>query len=51
MKPQILPYKVIEWNKGNTISFYLADCISGMNETLEEKSVNVVAPPYNIGCA
>jgi site-specific DNA-methyltransferase (adenine-specific) len=51
MKPQILPYKVIKGNKRNTISFHLADCIYGMNETLEEKSVNVVvtSPPYNIG--
>lgn len=45
------PYKVIGGHKGNTISFYLRDCISGMNETLQEKSVDVMvtSPPYNIG--
>jgi site-specific DNA-methyltransferase (adenine-specific) len=45
------PYKVIGGHRGNTISFYLKDCISGMNESLHEKSVDVVvtSPPYNIG--
>ncbi len=45
------PYKVIRGNRGNSISFYLRDCISGMNEILQEKSVDVVvtSPPYNIG--
>jgi site-specific DNA-methyltransferase (adenine-specific) len=45
------PYKVIGGHRGNTISFYLRDCASGMNETLQEKSVDVVvtSPPYNIG--
>jgi site-specific DNA-methyltransferase (adenine-specific) len=45
------PYKVIGGHRGNTISFYLSDCISGMNESLQEKSVDVVvtSPPYNIG--
>jgi site-specific DNA-methyltransferase (adenine-specific) len=45
------PYKVIGGHRGNTISFYLKDCVSGMNETLQEKSVDVVvtSPPYNIG--
>src|ERR671910_43986 len=45
------PYKIISGQRGNTISFYLRDCISGMNESLQEKSVDVVvtSPPYNIG--
>jgi site-specific DNA-methyltransferase (adenine-specific) len=45
------PYKIINGQRGNTISFYLRDCISGMNESLQEKSVDVVvtSPPYNIG--
>src|SRR5918994_6119393 len=45
------PYKIISGQRGNTFSFYLRDCISGMNEALEEKSVDVVvtSPPYNIG--
>jgi site-specific DNA-methyltransferase (adenine-specific) len=45
------PYKVISGQRGNTISFYLKDCISGLNESLHEKSVDVVvtSPPYNIG--
>jgi site-specific DNA-methyltransferase (adenine-specific) len=45
------PYKVISGHRGNTISFYLRDCIRGMSESLQEKSVDVVvtSPPYNIG--
>lgn len=45
------PYRVISGHKGNTINFYLRDCIMGMNETLQEKTVDVVvtSPPYNIG--
>jgi site-specific DNA-methyltransferase (adenine-specific) len=45
------PYKIISGQRGNTFSFYLRDCISGMNESLQEKSVDVVvtSPPYNIG--
>jgi site-specific DNA-methyltransferase (adenine-specific) len=45
------PYKMLRGHKGNTISFYLNDCVSGMNEVLQEKSVDVVitSPPYNIG--
>jgi site-specific DNA-methyltransferase (adenine-specific) len=43
------PYNAIRGNRGNTISFHLKDCISGMNETLEDRSVDVVvtSPPYN----
>jgi site-specific DNA-methyltransferase (adenine-specific) len=45
------PYEVIRGHEGNTISFYHLDCITGMNKTLHERSVDVVvtSPPYNIG--
>src|SRR5919202_583477 len=46
------PYKTIRGkNRNNTIKFYVKDCIQGMKENLEEKSVDIVvtSPPYNIG--
>ena len=45
------PYKVIHGSKNNTVKLFLKDCISGMNEDIPEKSVDVVvtSPPYNIG--
>jgi len=45
-----MPYKVVQ--KGNcTATFYLKDCIAGLKENIDEKSVDVVvtSPPYNIG--
>ncbi len=45
------PYKIIQGNRNNTITFYLMDCVQGMRERIKENSVNVVvtSPPYNIG--
>jgi site-specific DNA-methyltransferase (adenine-specific) len=47
---QKFPYKVLRFN-GKTIEFYHEDCKVGMQECLEDKSVDVVvtSPPYNIG--
>ncbi len=45
-----MPYRVMQ--KGNcTCTFYLKDCVAGLKENIEEKSVDVVvtSPPYNIG--
>jgi site-specific DNA-methyltransferase (adenine-specific) len=50
MQNQDMPYKVVQ--KGNcTATFYLKDCIAGLKENIDEKSVDVVvtSPPYNIG--
>ena len=44
------PYRVVK--KGDcSATFYLKDCITGLNENIAEKSVDVVvtSPPYNIG--
>lgn len=47
---QDAPYRVVKRN-GSTATFYLKDCLVGMEEDLEETSVDVVvtSPPYNIG--
>lgn len=44
------PYRVIPYGN-SAATFYLKDCLAGLNENLEEKSVDVVvtSPPYNIG--
>lgn len=50
MQNQDAPYSVIR--RGScTSTFYLKDCISGLNENVKEGSVDVVvtSPPYNIG--
>jgi site-specific DNA-methyltransferase (adenine-specific) len=50
MQNQDMPYRVVQ--KGNcTATFYLKDCIAGLKENIDEKSVDVVvtSPPYNIG--
>ncbi len=46
----ISPYRIIKVG-GNTITLFLKDCVSGMRQTLPERSVDVVvtSPPYNIG--
>lgn len=50
MQNQDAPYRVVQ-NSGCTATFYLKDCITGLNENVNEKSVDVVvtSPPYNIG--
>jgi len=50
MQNQDLPYRVVQ-KGGCTSTFYLKDCIAGLNENIKEKSVDVVvtSPPYNIG--
>ncbi|HEY7507381.1 MAG TPA: site-specific DNA-methyltransferase [Nitrososphaera sp.] len=50
MQNQDASYSVIS-RGGCTSTFYLKDCISGLNENVKEGSVDVVvtSPPYNIG--
>jgi site-specific DNA-methyltransferase (adenine-specific) len=50
MQNQDAPYSVIR-RGGCTSTFYLKDCISGLNENVKAGSVDVVvtSPPYNIG--
>ncbi len=50
MQNQDAPYSVIR-RGGCTSTFYLKDCINGLNENVREGSVDVVvtSPPYNIG--
>ena len=45
------PYKTIHGMKNNVIKFFLQDCITGINQNLQNNSVDVVvtSPPYNIG--
>jgi site-specific DNA-methyltransferase (adenine-specific) len=47
---QDAPYRVVEWD-GCSATFYLKECIAGMEENVKECSVDVVvtSPPYNIG--
>ena len=50
LQNQDAPYRVVQ--KGDcSATFYLKDCITGLNENIKEKSVDVVvtSPPYNIG--
>ncbi len=50
MQNQDAPYSVIR--RGScTSTFYLKDCVSGLNEIVREGSADVVvtSPPYNIG--
>lgn len=44
------PYRVVD-KGGCSATFYLKDCITGLNENVNEKSADVVvtSPPYNIG--
>jgi site-specific DNA-methyltransferase (adenine-specific) len=50
MQNQEAPYRIVD-KGGSSATFYLKDCITGLNENLNEKSVDVVvtSPPYNIG--
>lgn len=50
MQDQDAPYRVVKRN-GCTATFYLKDCISGLQENVGEGSADVVvtSPPYNIG--
>jgi site-specific DNA-methyltransferase (adenine-specific) len=47
---QDAPYRVVE-RDGCSATFYLKECIAGMEENVKEGSVDVVvtSPPYNIG--
>lgn len=47
---QDAPYRVVERNECSA-TFYLKECIAGMEENVKEGSVDVVvtSPPYNIG--
>lgn len=47
---QDAPYRVVERN-GCSATFYLKECIAGMEENVKEGSVDVAvtSPPYNIG--
>jgi site-specific DNA-methyltransferase (adenine-specific) len=47
---QDAPYRIVERN-GCSATFYLKECIAGMQENVTEGSVDVVvtSPPYNIG--
>lgn len=50
LQNQDAPYKVVQ-RGGCSATFYLKDCITGLNENVNENSVDVVvtSPPYNIG--
>jgi site-specific DNA-methyltransferase (adenine-specific) len=50
LQNQDVPYRVVH-KGGWSATFYLKDCITGLNENVKEKSVDVVvtSPPYNIG--
>jgi site-specific DNA-methyltransferase (adenine-specific) len=50
LQNQDLPYKIVQ-NYNSTATFYLKDCILGLNENVRKGSVDVVvtSPPYNIG--
>jgi site-specific DNA-methyltransferase (adenine-specific) len=50
MQNQDAPYRIVD-KGGSSATFYLKDCITGLNENVNEKSVDVVvtSPPYNIG--
>jgi site-specific DNA-methyltransferase (adenine-specific) len=50
LQNQDAPYRVVQ-KGGCSAIFYLKDCIAGLSENVDEKSVDVVvtSPPYNIG--
>jgi len=50
LQNQDAPYRVVD-KGGWSATFYLKDCITGLNENVNEKSADVVvtSPPYNIG--
>jgi site-specific DNA-methyltransferase (adenine-specific) len=50
LQDQDAPYRIVQ-NGGCSATFYLKDCISGLKENVNEKSVDVIvtSPPYNIG--
>lgn len=45
------PYKVIKGKNGSTSKFFCNDCLTGMKNSLEDNSIDIVvtSPPYNIG--
>jgi site-specific DNA-methyltransferase (adenine-specific) len=51
LQNQDAPYRVLQKRSNCTATFYLKDCITGLNEKVRDKSADVVvtSPPYNIG--
>ncbi len=53
LQNQDAPYRVVrkEGSGSCSATFYLKDCVTGLNENVSEKSVDVIvtSPPYNIG--
>ncbi|HXG08028.1 MAG TPA: site-specific DNA-methyltransferase [Nitrososphaera sp.] len=54
MQNQDVPYRIVRRDgiSGScSATFYLKDCVTGLNENVSEKSVDVIvtSPPYNIG--
>lgn len=47
----ISPYKTIIGKNRSSIKLYLRDCLSGINEIIQDNSVDVIvtSPPYNMG--
>jgi len=50
LQNQDAPYRIVQ-KGGCSATFYLKDCMAGLNENVIERSVDVVvtSPPYNIG--
>jgi site-specific DNA-methyltransferase (adenine-specific) len=46
-----VPYKKVNRDNGSTVEFFHKDCIRGLQESLQQNSIDVVvtSPPYNIG--
>jgi site-specific DNA-methyltransferase (adenine-specific) len=46
-----MPYKKVNRDNGSTVEFFHKDCIRGLQESLQQNSIDVVvtSPPYNIG--
>jgi site-specific DNA-methyltransferase (adenine-specific) len=46
-----VPYKKVNRENGSTVEIFHKDCIRGLQESLQQNSVDVVvtSPPYNIG--
>jgi site-specific DNA-methyltransferase (adenine-specific) len=46
-----VPYKKVNRDNGSTVEIFHKDCIRGLQENLQQNSIDVVvtSPPYNIG--